>query len=123
MIPGSDLRFPRSFAKSAIATLLFVFASNTAAAETSSMNLHLTHHPIGWIALVLFVLAFAAVTLTAGVGGSLLSIGSAAGVALRGASRGLYTFTSHLRWSPAIALGYVASVLCQYWLNAVLVHR
>ncbi|MEO8747473.1 MAG: sodium:proton antiporter NhaD, partial [Rhodanobacter sp.] len=48
------------------------------------------------------------ITLTAGVGGSLLSIGSAAGVALMGASRGLYTFTSHLRWFWAIALGYVA---------------
>ena len=58
------------------------------------------------------------ITLTAGVGGSLLSIGSAAGVALMGASRGLYTFGSHLRWTPAIALGYVASVLLQVALNA-----
>ena len=32
------------------------------------------------------------VTLTAGVGGSLLSTGSAAGVALMGQSRGHYTF-------------------------------
>ena len=58
------------------------------------------------------------VTLTAGVGGSLLSIGSAAGVALMGASRGLYTFTAHLRWSFVIALGYVASILVHLWLNA-----
>jgi Na+/H+ antiporter NhaD/arsenite permease-like protein len=58
------------------------------------------------------------VTLTAGVGGSLLSIGSAAGVALMGASRGLYTFTAHLRWSFAIALGYVASIAVHLWLNA-----
>ncbi|PJE80388.1 Na(+)/H(+) antiporter NhaD [invertebrate metagenome] len=50
------------------------------------------------------------VTLTAGVGGSLLSVGSAAGVALMGASKGMYTFMSHLRWSWAIALGYVASI-------------
>jgi Na+/H+ antiporter NhaD/arsenite permease-like protein len=34
------------------------------------------------------------VTLTAGVGGSLLSVGSAAGVALMGQSKGLYTFVS-----------------------------
>ena len=53
------------------------------------------------------------ITLTAGVGGSLLSIGSAAGVALMGASRGLYTFTAHLRWMPVIAFGYIASVLLQ----------
>ena len=39
------------------------------------------------------------ITLTAGVGGSLLSVGSAAGVALMGASRGQYTFMSHLRWT------------------------
>ena len=58
------------------------------------------------------------ITLTAGVGGSLLSIGSAAGVALMGLSRGLYTFSTHLRWSLVIALGYVASVLAHLWLNA-----
>ena len=50
------------------------------------------------------------VTLTAGVGGSLLSIGSAAGVALMGQARGQYTFFSHLKWTPAIALGYGASI-------------
>jgi Na+/H+ antiporter NhaD/arsenite permease-like protein len=50
------------------------------------------------------------VTLTAGVGGSLLSFGSAAGVALMGQARGSYTFLSHLRWAWAIALGYAASV-------------
>ena len=32
------------------------------------------------------------VTLTAGVGGSMLSIGSAAGVALMGQTKGIYTF-------------------------------
>jgi Na+/H+ antiporter NhaD/arsenite permease-like protein len=50
------------------------------------------------------------VTLTAGVGGSLLSIGSAAGVALMGQAPGQYTFFSHLKWSWAIALGYAASI-------------
>ena len=58
------------------------------------------------------------ITLTAGVGGSVLSVGSAAGVALMGQARGLYTFTSHLKWSWAVALGYVAAVLCHLWLNA-----
>jgi NhaD family Na+/H+ antiporter len=60
------------------------------------------------------------VTLTAGVGGSLLSIGSAAGVALMGQARGMYTFVSHLRWTPAIALGYGASIVVHWWLNAEL---
>lgn len=50
------------------------------------------------------------VTLTAGVGGSMLAIGSAAGVALMGQSRGYYTFGVHLRWTWAIALGYAASI-------------
>lgn len=58
------------------------------------------------------------VTLTAGVGGSLLSIGSAAGVALMGQARGRYTFFSHLKWMPAIALGYAASIAVHMWLNA-----
>lgn len=57
------------------------------------------------------------VTLTAGVGGSMLSIGSAAGVALMGQARGVYTFFGHLRWTPAIALGYVLSILTHRWLN------
>jgi Na+/H+ antiporter NhaD/arsenite permease-like protein len=58
------------------------------------------------------------VTLTAGVGGSLLSIGSAAGVALMGQARGVYTFFGHLRWIWAIALGYAASIAVHLWLNA-----
>jgi len=58
------------------------------------------------------------VTLTAGVGGSLLSIGSAAGVALMGQARGTYTFFSHLKWTPVIALGYGGGVVVHMWLNA-----
>lgn len=57
------------------------------------------------------------VTLTAGVGGSMLSIGSAAGVALMGQARGHYTFFGHLRWSPVIALGYFASIYAHYLIN------
>jgi len=58
------------------------------------------------------------VTLTAGVGGSLLSIGSAAGVALMGQARGKYTFFGHLQWAPAIAAGYAASIAVHFWINA-----
>jgi Na+/H+ antiporter NhaD/arsenite permease-like protein len=57
------------------------------------------------------------VTLTAGVGGSLLSIGSAAGVALMGQARGVYTFFGHLKWTPVIALGYAASIYVHILLN------
>lgn len=57
------------------------------------------------------------VTLTAGVGGSLLSIGSAAGVAVMGQARGIYTFFAHLKWIWAIALGYAASIAVHMWLN------
>jgi Na+/H+ antiporter NhaD/arsenite permease-like protein len=60
------------------------------------------------------------VTLTAGVGGSLLSIGSAAGVALMGQARGVYTFMAHLKWTWAIALGYAASIWVHMLLNASL---
>jgi NhaD family Na+/H+ antiporter len=60
------------------------------------------------------------VTLTAGVGGSLLSIGSAAGVALMGQAREHYTFMSHLKWSWAIALGYGASIVAHMLINKAL---
>lgn len=57
------------------------------------------------------------VTLTAGVGGSMLSIGSAAGVALMGHAKGQYTFMTHLRWTWAIALGYAASIWVHLLIN------
>ncbi|MCW9015130.1 MAG: sodium:proton antiporter NhaD [Gammaproteobacteria bacterium] len=57
------------------------------------------------------------VTMTAGVGGSLLSIGSAAGVALMGQARGKYTFFGHLKWTPVIALGYAASIYVHMLVN------
>ena len=57
------------------------------------------------------------VTLTAGVGGSMLSIGSAAGVALMGQAKGAYTFFGHLKWSPVIALGYGASIWVHMLIN------
>jgi Na+/H+ antiporter NhaD/arsenite permease-like protein len=59
------------------------------------------------------------VTLTAGVGGSLMSIGSAAGVGLMGQARGVYTFMAHLRWSWAVALGYGLSI----WLHLIVNHH
>jgi len=57
------------------------------------------------------------ITLTTGVGGSILSIGSAAGVALMGQARGVYTFFSHIRWSWAILLGYFAAIYTHYLIN------
>ncbi len=57
------------------------------------------------------------VTLTAGVGGSMLSIGSAAGVAVMGQARGFYTFMGHLRWTWAVALGYAASIGVHFLMN------
>ena len=57
------------------------------------------------------------VTLTAGVGGSLMSIGSAAGVALMGQAHGSYTFSGHLKWTPVVALGYIASIATHLLFN------
>jgi Na+/H+ antiporter NhaD/arsenite permease-like protein len=59
------------------------------------------------------------VTLTAGVGGSLLSVGSAADVALMGQSKGVYMFVSHLKWMPVIALGYIATIVMHMWLTEI----
>lgn len=57
------------------------------------------------------------VTLTAGVGGSLLSVGSAAGIALMGQAQGVYTFLSHLKWSWAILLGYISGIITHMYLH------
>lgn len=58
------------------------------------------------------------ITLTAGTGGSLLAIGSPAGVALMGLAGKNYTFMSHLKWTWAIALGYAASVALHLFISA-----
>ena len=57
------------------------------------------------------------ITLTAGAGGSLLSVGSAAGVALMGSAHGKYTFASHLKWLPVILVGYAASIYAHHLFN------
>lgn len=57
------------------------------------------------------------VTFTVGVGGSLLSIGSAAGVALMGQARGYYTFLSHLKWTPMIAVSVAAGIYAHYLIS------
>ena len=54
------------------------------------------------------------VTLTAGVGGSLISFGSAAGVGVMGKLHGIYTFGSHMKYAWTILLGYIASVAIWY---------
>jgi Na+/H+ antiporter NhaD/arsenite permease-like protein len=57
------------------------------------------------------------ITLTAGVGGSILSIGSAAGVALMGQARGIYTFFGHLKWAWAVGLGYIGAIAVHILVN------
>ncbi|MGZ5007623.1 MAG: sodium:proton antiporter NhaD [Methylobacter sp.] len=57
-------------------------------------------------------------TLTLGVGGSLLAIGSAPAIGLLGQSKGLYTFSSHLKWCPVILLGYFAAIGVHFLVNA-----
>jgi Na+/H+ antiporter NhaD/arsenite permease-like protein len=54
------------------------------------------------------------VTLTAGVGGSLISFGSAAGVGVMGKLHGIYTFGSHMKFAWTVFIGYVVSVSIWY---------
>lgn len=63
------------------------------------------------------------ITLTTGVGGSMLSIGSAAGVALMGTARGHYTFMSHLKWTPVLILGYLSAILAHFIVNAHMIEN
>ncbi len=77
------------------------------------LNMH-PNLPVGqWLLL----------TLTLGVGGSLLAIGSAPALHVLGLMKGNmkegegYTFTLHLRWMPAILLGFFASIVTLYFIN------
>ena len=54
------------------------------------------------------------VTLTAGVGGSLISFGSAAGVGVMGKLPGVYTFGAHMKYAWTILIGYIISIAVWY---------
>jgi len=54
------------------------------------------------------------VTLTAGIGGSLISFGSAAGVGVMGKMHGIYTFASHIKLAWTVLVGYIVSVAVWY---------
>jgi Na+/H+ antiporter NhaD/arsenite permease-like protein len=54
------------------------------------------------------------VTMTAGIGGSLISFGSAAGVGVMGRLRGIYTFGAHMRYAWTILAGYILSLVLWY---------
>ena len=54
------------------------------------------------------------VTLTAGIGGSLISFGSAAGVGVMGKLRGIYTFGSHMKYAWTVLVGYIVSLIIWY---------
>ncbi len=54
------------------------------------------------------------VTMTAGIGGSLISFGSAAGVGVMGKLRGIYTFGAHLKYAWTILVGYILSIIVWY---------
>ena len=72
------------------------------------LNMHPDLPPGQWLLL----------TLTLGVGGSLLAIGSAPGVGLLGQIKEGYTFSYHMRWMPVILLGYIASIFVHFWVNS-----
>ncbi len=54
------------------------------------------------------------VTLTAGIGGSLISFGSAAGVGVMGKMHGIYTFSSHIKYAWTVLVGYIVSIAIWY---------
>jgi len=54
------------------------------------------------------------VTMTAGIGGSLISFGSAAGVGVMGKMHGIYTFASHIKLAWTVLVGYIVSVAVWY---------
>ena len=54
------------------------------------------------------------VTMTAGIGGSLISFGSAAGVGVMGRMKGIYTFNSHMKYGWTVLAGYILSIAIWY---------
>jgi len=60
------------------------------------------------------------VTMTAGVGGSLISFGSAAGVGVMGKLHGIYTFSAHMKLAWTVLAGYFVSVAIWYLQFSVL---
>jgi Na+/H+ antiporter NhaD/arsenite permease-like protein len=54
------------------------------------------------------------VTLTAGIGGSLISFGSAAGVGVMGKMHGIYTFSAHIKYAWTVLVGYIVSLVVWY---------
>ena len=54
------------------------------------------------------------VTLTAGIGGSMISFGSAAGVGVMGKLKGIYTFGAHMKLAWTVFVGYVVSLVVWY---------
>ena len=60
------------------------------------------------------------VTMTAGVGGSLISFGSAAGVGVMGKMHGIYTFASHMKYAWTVLVGYIVSIAVWYFQFEVL---
>jgi hypothetical protein len=70
--------------------------------------------PTQWLTLILFSLTIPAV-ITNILDNRLSTL---VGVALMGQAKGKYTIFSHLKWTPAIALGYGASILMHMWINA-----
>jgi Na+/H+ antiporter NhaD/arsenite permease-like protein len=60
------------------------------------------------------------VTMTAGIGGSLISFGSAAGVGVMGKLHGVYTFASHIKLAWTVLVGYAVSLAVWYFQFMVL---
>lgn len=71
------------------------------------LNMHPDIAKVEWLLL----------TLTLGVGGSLLAIGSAPAVGLLGLITEGYTFGFHLRWMPAVLLGFFLSIGSLFLIN------
>lgn len=59
-------------------------------------------------------------TLSAGVGGSLISFGSTAGVGVMSKLHGIYTFSSHIKLAWTVLIGYMVSIAVWYFQFMVL---
>ena len=100
-----------NFAGRGLYNLMGLTAANTAIGAISSFadNIPIMYAVLN-VDLKMGLDQWLLVTLTTGIGGSLLPIGSVTGIAVMSMYRKDYTFMSHLKWAPIIALGYAGSI-------------
>lgn len=105
MIKNINLEYKHAIANTLVGLISSIIDNIPITLALLEMNIHMSEGQ--WLLI----------TLTTGTGGSLTSIGSSAGIALMGYTKGTYNFLSHLKLTWAILIGYIASIFTHLIIN------